>query len=72
MLLACVLMCFFAASHPVADSGFGFARPSLVAPDPASHSAAAVPASETVSHSGDITHVPVEQHGYIVKLTLPD
>ena len=61
-------------------SGLGYAHPGLVAPAtysaaaPVAYSglapatyAASFPTYETVSHSVDITHEPVEQHGYIVK-----
>ena len=79
MVLACVLACAFAGLLPLGYSGLGYsglgyAHPGLVAPAPlaynavpATYSAAAFPSYETVSHTVDVTHEPVEQHGYVVK-----
>ena len=76
MILACVLACSFAALLPLGYSGLGLAHPGLLpaaygaapyAAVPATYSAAAFPSYETVSHTVDVTHEPVEQHGYIVK-----
>ena len=72
-----MLACAFAALLPVAYSGLGYAglgygHPGLVAPAPLAYSGVPVPAAtfptyETVSHTVDVTHEPVEQHGYVVK-----
>ncbi|KAF0290160.1 hypothetical protein FJT64_011600 [Amphibalanus amphitrite] len=82
VVLACVLACAFASLVPLGYSGLGYSglahpalgyrHPVLAAPVtysgvPTAYSAAAFPTYETVSHSVDITHEPVEQHGYVVK-----
>ena len=73
-----MLACAFAALLPLGYSGLGYAglgyaHPGLAAPAPLAYSAgpvathAAFPTYETVSHTVDVTHEPVEQHGYVVK-----
>ena len=69
-----MLACACAALIPLGYSGLGYpslgyAHPAPLAYNavPATYSAAAFPTYETVSHTVDVTHEPVEQHGYVVK-----
>ena len=54
---------------PAGYAGLGYGPGPAVysAAVPTTYSAATFPTYETVSHSVDVTHEPVEQHGYVVK-----
>lgn len=75
--MAVLVACAYAALVPFGYSGYagysplGYAAPLTYAAGygaPVTYAShAAFPTYERVSHSVDVTHEPVEQHGYIVK-----